>query len=107
MPSNLSTSTSCEYGDVRMVEMPFDDAVTRIEGALKKEGFGVLCQIDIRANRKEKLGSTSHDMSSSEPATRPSRSKLFNGTSTWDFCRRATLWSTNKTAKSMLAPLMR
>lgn len=56
MPSNLSASTSCEYGDVRTVKISFDDAVVRIEGALKTEGFGVLCQIDIQAKLKEKLG---------------------------------------------------
>jgi uncharacterized protein (DUF302 family) len=56
MPSNLSTSTSCGYGDVRTVKMSFDDAVAQIEGALKTEGFGVLCQIDIQAKLKEKLG---------------------------------------------------
>ena len=36
--------------------MSFADAVARIEGALKTEGFGVLCQIDIQAKLKEKLG---------------------------------------------------
>lgn len=56
MSSNLSTSTSCGYGDVRTVKMSFDDAVARIEDALKTEGFGVLCQIDIQAKLKEKLG---------------------------------------------------
>jgi uncharacterized protein (DUF302 family) len=56
MPSNPSTSTSCGYGDVRTVKMSFDDAVAQIEGALKTEGFGVLCQIDIQAKLKEKLG---------------------------------------------------
>jgi uncharacterized protein (DUF302 family) len=34
----------------------FDDALTQIEIALKKEGFGVLCQIDIQSKMKEKLG---------------------------------------------------
>ena len=56
MHSNLSTSKSCGYGDVRTVKMSFDDAVEKIEGALKTEGFGVLCQIDIQAKLKEKLG---------------------------------------------------
>src|ERR1019366_152151 len=56
MPSNLSASTSCGYGDVRTVKISFDDAVARIEDALKTEGFGVLCQIDIQAKLKEKLG---------------------------------------------------
>jgi uncharacterized protein (DUF302 family) len=36
--------------------MSFDDAIARIEAALKTEGFGVLCQIDIQAKLKEKLG---------------------------------------------------
>lgn len=56
MPSSLNDSTSCGYGDVRIVKMSFVDAVARIEGALKTEGFGVLCQIDMQAKLKEKLG---------------------------------------------------
>lgn len=56
MPSNLNTSMSCAYGDMRTARMSFDDAVARIEAALKTEGFGVLCQIDIQAKMKEKLG---------------------------------------------------
>lgn len=56
MPSNLSTSRICGYGDVRAVKMSFHDAVARIEVALKTEGFGILCQIDIQAKLKEKLG---------------------------------------------------
>lgn len=56
MPSNLSTSGICGYGDVRTVKMSFEDAVARIEVVLKTEGFGVLCQIDMQAKLKEKLG---------------------------------------------------
>lgn len=44
------------YGDIRATKLRFDDAVAQTEAALKKEGFGVLCQIDIRAKLKEKLG---------------------------------------------------
>jgi uncharacterized protein (DUF302 family) len=44
------------YGYVRTVAFPFADAVMRTEAALKKEGFGVLCQIDIQSKLKEKLG---------------------------------------------------
>jgi uncharacterized protein (DUF302 family) len=43
------------YGYVRPVDLPFAEAVRKTEGALKNEGFGVLCQIDIQAKLKEKL----------------------------------------------------
>jgi uncharacterized protein (DUF302 family) len=45
-----------EYGELRAVTLPFDQAVTKIEAALQAEGFGVLCRIDIQAKLKEKLG---------------------------------------------------
>ncbi len=43
------------YGYHRKVERPFADAVTRTTEALKKEGFGVLTEIDMKAKLKEKL----------------------------------------------------
>jgi uncharacterized protein (DUF302 family) len=52
MPSTKTAS----YGDVRRTKLSFDDALVQMEAALKKEGFGVLCQIDIQAKLKEKLG---------------------------------------------------
>jgi uncharacterized protein (DUF302 family) len=45
-----------KYGYVREVALPFDEAVTEMEAALKAEGFGVLCNIDIQAKLREKLG---------------------------------------------------
>jgi uncharacterized protein (DUF302 family) len=45
-----------QYGYLRAVSVPFEEAIARTEAALKKEGFGVLCQIDIQAKLKEKLG---------------------------------------------------
>ncbi len=36
--------------------LPFEDAVQRVREELKSEGFGVLCEIDVQATLKEKLG---------------------------------------------------
>ncbi len=47
---------SIQYGYVRPVKLSFEGAVREAEAALKNEGFGVLCQIDIQGKLKEKLG---------------------------------------------------
>jgi uncharacterized protein (DUF302 family) len=52
----METATGLKYGHVRAVALSFDEALTRLEAALKAEGFGVLCQIDIQAKLREKLG---------------------------------------------------
>ena len=44
------------YGFGRTLELPFEKAVERAREALKAEGFGVLCEIDVRAKLHEKLG---------------------------------------------------
>ena len=38
-----------------MTALPFGEAVERVRQELKTEGFGVLCEIDVRATLKEKL----------------------------------------------------
>lgn len=43
------------YGFTRKVDLPFADAVLQTTDALKKEGFGVLTEIDMKAKLKEKL----------------------------------------------------
>jgi uncharacterized protein (DUF302 family) len=39
-----------------MTTLPFDQAVERVREELETEGFGVLCEIDVQATLKEKLG---------------------------------------------------
>jgi hypothetical protein len=36
--------------------LPFAEAVDRVRAELKTAGFGVLCEIDVRATLREKLG---------------------------------------------------
>lgn len=45
-----------EYGYRRTIDLPYDQAVDHARNALQAEGFGVLCEIDIKEKLKEKLG---------------------------------------------------
>jgi uncharacterized protein (DUF302 family) len=45
-----------KYGFSKTVDLPYEEAVERARAALKEEGFGVLCEIDIKEKLKEKLG---------------------------------------------------
>lgn len=44
------------YGQHIEIPGPFEQALERVQGALKAEGFGVLSDIDIQKAMKEKLG---------------------------------------------------
>jgi len=45
-----------KYGFRKTVGIPYEEAVERATAALKEEGFGLLCEIDIKEKLKEKLG---------------------------------------------------
>jgi len=44
-----------QYSIDKILNMPFDDAVNRVIEELKKEGFGVLTDIDVQTTLKKKL----------------------------------------------------
>ncbi|HEX2866857.1 MAG TPA: DUF302 domain-containing protein [Ignavibacteriales bacterium] len=44
-----------DYYNTRVVNMPFEEAISRVTEELKKEGFGVLTEIDVRDTLKKKL----------------------------------------------------
>jgi uncharacterized protein (DUF302 family) len=45
-----------DYGFTKELNIPFDETVTKVTEALKREGFSVLTTIDIQQKFKEKLG---------------------------------------------------
>ncbi len=44
------------YYLAKTVPLAFDETISRVTAALKKEGFGILTDIDVQATLKSKLG---------------------------------------------------
>lgn len=44
-----------EYGIKKTLDCTYDEAVSKTREELKKEGFGILTEIDVKATLKEKL----------------------------------------------------
>lgn len=47
---------STRYGFGKPVSLTFEQALQTVTEALKKEGFGILTEIDVQATLKQKLG---------------------------------------------------
>ncbi|MBS2017381.1 MAG: DUF302 domain-containing protein [Deltaproteobacteria bacterium] len=52
----MTTETKTPHGRWKELAITFDDATARLPDALKKEGFGVITQIDLQETFKAKLG---------------------------------------------------
>jgi len=52
----MRVPTTARYTLTTTTDVPFPETVERVRTELKEEGFGVLCEIDVRATLKEKLG---------------------------------------------------
>ena len=48
--------TATSYTLTTTAALPFTEAVERVRTELKQEGFGVLCEIDVQATLRKKLG---------------------------------------------------
>ena len=44
------------YGFTKELDIPYETVIELVREALKKEGFGVLTEIDVKKKMKEKLG---------------------------------------------------
>jgi uncharacterized protein (DUF302 family) len=57
----MASQSALAYGYSRTVALAFPEALGKTRQALQNEGFGVLCEIDIKEKLKEKLGVEFHD----------------------------------------------
>lgn len=57
-PTPESSSDIPELGWTKDLDLPFDEARTRVESELKQEGFGILTEIPVHQKLEEKLGIT-------------------------------------------------
>jgi uncharacterized protein (DUF302 family) len=44
------------YGFTKEIDIPYETVIERVRKVLKKEGFGIMTEIDVQKKMKEKLG---------------------------------------------------
>jgi uncharacterized protein (DUF302 family) len=49
-------SRDIDYGYKKHLNMPYEQAIAAVKEELKREGFGVMTEIDVQAKLKEKIG---------------------------------------------------
>lgn len=49
------TNAVADYAYRTKLDLPYEQAIEKVTGALKEEGFGVLTEIDVKATLKKKL----------------------------------------------------
>lgn len=45
-----------KYAFAKTIDLAYTEAVEKVRGALQDQGFGVLCEIDLKEKLREKLG---------------------------------------------------
>jgi len=55
MKQMMKGEHTVSYYFSKIVNVSFDEAVTKVTGELKKEGFGILTEIDVKETLKKKL----------------------------------------------------
>jgi uncharacterized protein (DUF302 family) len=53
---HLTSEAAMSYGHTITLDLPFQDAITRVKDAFMAQGFGTLTEIDVQATLKQKLG---------------------------------------------------
>ena len=54
--TTIFAEESPSYAFSKIVDVSYDDALVKVTAELKKEGFGVITEIDVQATIKKKLG---------------------------------------------------
>ena len=52
----MAISQRTRYGFGTKINLPYHEAVEQTKAALKEQGFGILCEIDVQKTMKEKRG---------------------------------------------------